>query len=220
MQYLRDNAGVLEASADGTTWEAVVLGTGGGGTPSELANPVTLGGIWLRENDGFLQYSENGTDYWSLLSTPETVESPVNLGTLKLQDNAGALEVSNDGGVSWEAVALGEGGGGGQTITVVDSENTNFFIDEIDGRLVILKAGYDAALPVIQSETGYFLITFNAQGNNSKVFPNAVDYITLISGGGSPGQGIDLTLGATIQLCGHLGQWFEVLSAGTVTLIV
>ncbi len=31
MQYLRDNQGILEASANGTDWEPVVLGEGGGG---------------------------------------------------------------------------------------------------------------------------------------------------------------------------------------------
>jgi hypothetical protein len=57
MQYLRDNAGVLEASNNGTDWETVVLGEGGGGTPSQVANPVTIGSLRILDDSGELSMS-------------------------------------------------------------------------------------------------------------------------------------------------------------------
>lgn len=62
MQYLRDNQGVLEASNNGTDWEPVVLGEGGGGVP--LTNPFTLGDLQIREDSGQLQLSSDSGATW------------------------------------------------------------------------------------------------------------------------------------------------------------
>jgi hypothetical protein len=61
MQYLRDNLGVLEASNNGTDWEPVVLGEGGG----PLTNPFTLGDIQIREDSGELQMSSDSGTTWT-----------------------------------------------------------------------------------------------------------------------------------------------------------
>jgi hypothetical protein len=64
MQYLRDNAGILEASNNGTDWEVVVLGEGGG-MPSQVANPVTIGTLQLLDDSGELVMSPDAgvTDF-------------------------------------------------------------------------------------------------------------------------------------------------------------
>jgi hypothetical protein len=61
MQYLRDNAGVLESSANGTDWEVVALGEGGGGP---ITNPFTLGDLQLREDNNQLQLSSDSGATW------------------------------------------------------------------------------------------------------------------------------------------------------------
>lgn len=73
MQYLRDNAGVLEASNNGTDWETVVLGEGGGGIPTEIDNPVTLGDLILRDNAGVFEVSYDEGENWMtpLWNTPQ-----------------------------------------------------------------------------------------------------------------------------------------------------
>jgi hypothetical protein len=57
MQYLRDNAGVLESSANGTTWEPVQIG-------NELQNPCVLGTLQIRDNAGVLEVSDDDGATW------------------------------------------------------------------------------------------------------------------------------------------------------------
>lgn len=61
MQHLRDNEGVLEASNNGTDWETVVLGEGGGGP---LTNPFTLGAIQVRSSGSILELSRDAGSTW------------------------------------------------------------------------------------------------------------------------------------------------------------
>jgi hypothetical protein len=58
MQYLRDNAGVLESSANGTTWEPVQIG-------NELQNPCVLGTLQIRDNAGVLEVSDDDGATWT-----------------------------------------------------------------------------------------------------------------------------------------------------------
>jgi hypothetical protein len=58
MQYLRDNAGTLESSANGTTWTPIQMGV-----TAEIGNPVTMGPIQIRYNEtgGILEVLDGGT---------------------------------------------------------------------------------------------------------------------------------------------------------------
>jgi hypothetical protein len=61
MQYLRDNAGVLESSANGTDWTPVQLS---GLIPEQIGNPVDIGELSLRDNSGSLEMSDDGETWY------------------------------------------------------------------------------------------------------------------------------------------------------------
>lgn len=110
MQYLRDNAGVLEASANGTDWEVVQVGAGGG-TPDEIANPVILGTLQLRDNAGVFELSDDDGATWTPVGTgtgggiPSELANPVTIGISQIRaDEYGDLEFSADAGVTWFAL--------------------------------------------------------------------------------------------------------------------
>lgn len=95
MQYLRDNNGVLESSADGTTWKEVFLNTG---------EPLKIGGLQLRDNAGALEVSADNGATWEPVGSgeaPSEIDNPVTLGILQIKDDAGTLQVSDDAGVTW-----------------------------------------------------------------------------------------------------------------------
>ena len=98
MQYLRDNAGVLESSSNGSIWVPVLVG-----------NPFHLGTLQLRDNAGALEVSDDAGSTWTPVGagTPAEIDNPVTLGTLQLRDNAGALEVSDDAGSTWKEIRAG-----------------------------------------------------------------------------------------------------------------
>lgn len=98
MQHLRDNAGVLESSANGTTWTPVIL---------EGTNPLPLGTLLLRDNAGVFELSDDDGATWAVVGSgggiPAEIANPVMLGTLQIRDNAGVLETSPDG-TTWTPV--------------------------------------------------------------------------------------------------------------------
>lgn len=114
MQYLRDNAGVLEASANGTDWEVVALGEGGGGTPATVADPVAIGtnGRIRFTAGGQIEFSNDGGVSWFppmyASSRPGTIAETTNLGDGVVQiSGAGYLfKISKDGGATFKAPLL------------------------------------------------------------------------------------------------------------------
>lgn len=116
MQHLRDNNGVLEASNNGTDWEPVVLGEGGGGgIPSQVEDPVQIGGGRIRwgENDE-LEFSNDGGTSWfpplyESYRVPTLAETALlGDGVVQISGAGFVFGVSQDGGSSFRPVAYQE----------------------------------------------------------------------------------------------------------------
>lgn len=193
MQHLRDNNGVLEASNNGTDWEIVQVGQGGG-IPTEIDSPVTMGTLQLRDNAGVLELSTDSGSTWAPVGgsagLPAEIDSPVTLGTLQLRDNAGVFELSTDSGSTW--TEIGAGGGGGLP-AIHRQGNGAIPANQMQGDFYSLD--YDATaitLPRINTLTpGSHLYLFAWNGAGTTITPHSADYISLpgsTPSGGSAGQ--------------------------------
>jgi hypothetical protein len=226
MQYLRDNAGVLEASADGTTWEPVVLGTGGGGvsdhtlltnigvnTHAQLDTHVADAGIHgggvvdhtLLTNIGVNSHAQLDTH---VASTALHVTDHVNLASVGSNSHQQIDSHIADTGI--------HGGGGASPSVYVCTANRQISIEECNGSIFRASTnGIIFTLPSLASYTGYGKVVL--MGSTAfHIYASSGQWIDGL-GGSSIIQFHNAQSWANMVLYCAGGAWFYTSKIGTWT---
>lgn len=92
-RYIRDNESTIQYSNDGLEW--LDIGSASG-LPAEIANPVDIGTLKLRDNSGVLELSSNDGVAWNPVGLggqiPSEISNPCGIGDWQIREFGGKLE--------------------------------------------------------------------------------------------------------------------------------